>query len=107
MGTTHQLVQETSGCYKPLSKPFRTKDGLSTVPILMEGHPDDVPGGKLISTEVRHSAAMGRAWIVPRFFWYAMARPRLAQRVLRPRAPVPRLCVCRRSMTLRSARKVP
>ena len=46
-------MQEKSGCYKPLSKPFRTKDGLSTVPVLMEGHPDDVPGGKLISTEVR------------------------------------------------------
>ena len=29
------------------------KDGLSTVPILMQGHPDDVKGGRLISSEVR------------------------------------------------------
>ena len=53
-GVTLQLVQERSGNYKPLYRAFPHKDGLSTVPILMQGHPDDVKGGRLISSEVRH-----------------------------------------------------
>jgi hypothetical protein len=53
-GVTLQLVQERSGNYKPLYRAFPRKDGLSTVPILMQGHPDDVKGGRLISSEVRH-----------------------------------------------------
>ena len=52
-GVTLQLVQERSGNYKPLYRAFPRKDGLSTVPILMQGHPDDVKGGRLISSEVR------------------------------------------------------
>ena len=52
-GVTLQLVQERSGNYKPLYRAFPRKDGLSTVPILMQGHPDDVNGGRLISSEVR------------------------------------------------------
>ena len=54
-GVTLQLVQERSGNYKPLYRAFPHKDGLSTVPTLMQGHPDDVQGGRLISSEVRHS----------------------------------------------------
>ena len=53
-GVTLQLVQERSGNYKPLYRAFPHKDGLSTVPTLMQGHPDDVKGGRLISSEVRH-----------------------------------------------------
>ena len=56
-GVMLQLVQERSGNYKPLYRAFPPKDGLSTVPRLMEGHPDDVVGGRLISSEVRHSRA--------------------------------------------------
>ena len=54
-GVTLQLVQERSGNYKPLYRAFPHKDGLSTVPTIMQGHPDDVRGGRLISSEVRHS----------------------------------------------------
>ena len=53
-GVTLQLVQERSGNYKPLYRAFPHKDGLSTVPTIMQGHPDDVRGGRLISSEVRH-----------------------------------------------------
>ena len=56
-GVTLHLVQERSGNYKPLYKAFHPKDGLSTVPILMEGHPDDVPGGRLISSQDRSGMA--------------------------------------------------
>ena len=45
------IVQDKSGRYKPLFHEFRPKDGFSTVPMLMHGHPDDTPGGHLIMSE--------------------------------------------------------
>ena len=35
------LVQDKVGRHKPLFHEFRPKDGFSTVPMLMHGHPDD------------------------------------------------------------------
>ena len=45
------IVQDPDGRHKPLHHEFAPVNGRSTVPICMIGHPDDVPGGPLFSTE--------------------------------------------------------
>ena len=45
------IVQDPEGRHKPLHHEFAPANGRSTVPICMIGHPDDVPGGPLFSTE--------------------------------------------------------
>ena len=45
------IVQDPEGRHKPLHHEFTPVNGRSTVPICMIGHPDDVPGGPLFSTE--------------------------------------------------------
>jgi hypothetical protein len=45
------LVQDMSGQFKPQFHEFRPRLGKSTVPMLMLGHPDDVPGGRLFMCE--------------------------------------------------------
>ena len=45
------LVQDKSGERKPLYHEFHPRDGFSTVPMLMHGHPDDTTGGHLIMSE--------------------------------------------------------
>ena len=50
-GVPVMIVQERSGNYQPIHKAFRPGSGLSTEPILMEGHPSDVWGGRLLMTE--------------------------------------------------------
>lgn len=45
------IIQDKSGIYKPQFHEFRPRNGLSTVPVFMMGHPDDVPGGRLFMSE--------------------------------------------------------
>ena len=45
------IVQDPEGRHKPLTHEFVPINGRSTLPICMVGHPDDVPGGPLFSTE--------------------------------------------------------
>ena len=45
------IIQDVKGQYKPICHEFTPRHGRSTFPILMNGHPDDVPGGPMLSHE--------------------------------------------------------
>ena len=45
------VVQDPKGLCKPICHTFEPRHGRSTFPILMLGHPEDVPGGPLVSNE--------------------------------------------------------
>lgn len=47
------VIQDPKGQLKPIYSEFVPRHGRSTWMMLMLGHPDDVPGGPLISSEVR------------------------------------------------------
>ena len=45
------VVQDPKGLHKPICHSFEPRHGRSTWPVLMIGHPDDVPSGPLVSSE--------------------------------------------------------
>ena len=45
------VIQDPKGLHRPICHEFVPRNGLSTFPLLMIGHPSDVPGGPLVSTE--------------------------------------------------------
>ena len=55
------LVEDLRGGYKPLFHEFTPRSGRGTHPMLMAGHADDTPGGKLFLSEV-HSISAHFGW---------------------------------------------
>ena len=61
MGLSIVLVEDLRGGYKPLFHEFTPRSGRGTHPMLMAGHADDTPGGKLFLSEV-HSISAHFGW---------------------------------------------